>query len=112
MVEAAYRPVGSGHNNMAARCAGDVISPPVSPGHVVQATLTALISRLRGAGPVALRDVDALCIKGLEQDLALLTGCADSIQPVNKTQDKRQSFDNLASLGHLPHVRRAVLARE
>ena len=83
---------------MAARRAGDVISPPVSPGHVVQAILTALKSRLRGAGPVALRDVDALCIKGLEQDLALLTGCAYSIRPVNKTQDKRQSFDNLASL--------------
>lgn len=55
---------------MAARCARDVVSLLASPSHVVRATLTALKSRLRGAGPVALRDVDALRIKGLEQDAA------------------------------------------
>jgi len=54
-------------------------------------------------GGVALRHVDALCIKGLEQDLALLTGCADRTGPSSKTQDRRQSFDNLASLGRLAH---------
>jgi hypothetical protein len=35
----------------------------MSPSHVVQAALTALKSQLRGVGPVALRDMDALCIK-------------------------------------------------
>jgi len=34
------------------------------PAHVVGAALAALKSRLIRVGPVALRDVDALCIKG------------------------------------------------
>ena len=54
---------GSGRGNMAALCAGDVTVQLVPPSHVVQAALTALKSRLRGVGPVALRDMDALCIK-------------------------------------------------
>jgi hypothetical protein len=84
---------------MAARRAGDVTTLPVSPGHVVEAALTALKSQLREAGPVALRDVDALRIKGLEQEVALMTGCAGHRGTSTKTQDKRQSFGPLASLG-------------
>jgi hypothetical protein len=34
----------------------------------------------------------------LEQDPALLTGCADRDATSTKTQDKHQSFGNLASL--------------
>jgi hypothetical protein len=49
---------------MAALCAGDMLRVAGHPAHVVGATLTALKSRLVEAGPVALRDMDALCIKG------------------------------------------------
>src|SRR5664279_585617 len=45
---------------MAAPCAGDELHP----AHLVQAALAALKSRPRRVGPVALRDMDALCIKG------------------------------------------------
>jgi hypothetical protein len=54
----------TGHNNMAALSAGDMLRLAGHPAHVVGAALTALKSRLAGVGPVALRDVDALCIKG------------------------------------------------
>ena len=49
---------------MAALCAGDMPRLAGHPAHVVGAALTALKSRLVKAGPVALRDMDALCIKG------------------------------------------------
>jgi hypothetical protein len=49
---------------MAALSAGDMLRLAGHPAHVVGAALTALKSRLAGVGPVALRDVDALCIKG------------------------------------------------
>jgi hypothetical protein len=52
---------------MAALRAGDESALPVSPSHVVQVALAALKSQLRGVGPVALRDMDAFCIKGLER---------------------------------------------
>ena len=49
---------------MAAPCAGDTFHLAGRPAHVVWAALTALKSRPRKAGPVALRDMDAVCIKG------------------------------------------------
>ena len=49
---------------MAAPCAGDELHPAGHPAYLVQAALAALKSRPRRVGPVALRDMDALCIKG------------------------------------------------
>jgi hypothetical protein len=40
------------------------VSPGWQPASVVRTALTALKSRLIKARPVALRDMDALCIKG------------------------------------------------
>jgi hypothetical protein len=54
----------SGRKKMAAPCAGDTLHPAGHQAHVVGAALAALKSRPREAGPVALRDMDALRIKG------------------------------------------------
>ena len=60
-----------GQDKHAAQCASSRLRPTgvptlvlSGPSHVVQVALTALRSLPSRAGPVALRDMDALCIKG------------------------------------------------
>ncbi len=92
------RPV-LGQRKQAARRAGSRLRPTsvsslVLSGqpHVVWAALTALRSLPSRAGPVALRDMDALCIKGLEQDVTH-NQSATGAETSRKTQDGYHSSE-------------------
>ena len=73
-----------------------------------QTTLAALKSRLTRDGPVALRDMDALCIKGWSKTWPCHEPAPEVAQRQPKTQDQRRSLGHQGSLARCTERRQIV----